>query len=82
MRSSTQPRDPGSLKRPAPGKARACQRENTAPDGSAATVNLPSSKTSVGPISTVPPADRTASAAASASSVAKETVQDGCCSGR
>ncbi|MFF5897434.1 hypothetical protein ACFY8O_16070 [Streptomyces argenteolus] len=82
MRSSVQPSVPGSPKRFAPVKARACHRENTAPDGSAATANLPRSKTSMGAISTVPPAERTARAESSASSVAKETVQAGGCSGR
>jgi hypothetical protein len=79
--SSTQPSEPGALNSPAPGKVPACHSWNTAPPGSAATANRPTSNTSIGPSSSVPPASVTARAVSSASVTANDTFQATGCDG-
>jgi hypothetical protein len=67
--SSFQQNAPGSLTIAAPTWVRACHTENTAPLSSANTAMRPVPSTSSGSITTRPPASRTFSVAASASSV-------------
>jgi hypothetical protein len=70
LKFSFQHTEPGSLASPSPVWLRACQTPNTAPDGSAATAIRPTSITSMGATSTVPPAAVTLPAVSSASSEA------------
>ena len=68
---SFQVSEPGSLATPIPVCPRDCQTPNTAPPGSAATAIRPTSITSNGSISTMPPAALIRLAVPSASSDAR-----------